>query len=58
MNGEQIAKLIMAGNDLGKSRVILADLLKENSEFSNRLSMLVDKLKECEDELNSIQFGK
>jgi hypothetical protein len=58
MTGEQIAKLIMAGNDLGKSRVILVDLLKENSEFSNRLSMIVDKLKECEDELNNIQFGK
>jgi hypothetical protein len=58
MTGEQIAKLIMAGNELGKSRTILADLLKENGEFSNRLAMIVDKLKECEDEINNIQFGK
>jgi hypothetical protein len=58
MTGEQIAKLIMAGNELGKSRSILSDLLKENNEFSNRLAMIVDKLKACEDEINNIQFGK
>jgi hypothetical protein len=58
MTGEQIAKLIMAGNELGKSRAILDDLLKENSEFSNRLAMVINKLKECETELSNIQFGK
>jgi hypothetical protein len=58
MTGEQIAKLIMAGNELSKSRVILADLLKENSDISSRLSAIVDKLKACEEEISSIQFGK
>jgi hypothetical protein len=58
MTGEQIAKLIMAGNELGKSRSILVDLLKENGDFSGRLTIIVDKLKECEDEINNIQFGK
>lgn len=58
MNGEQIAKLIMAGNELGKSRAILAELLKENSELSGRLSAIVEKLKACEEEINNIQFGK
>ena len=58
MTGEQIAKLIMASNELGKSRTILLDLVKENGEFSNRLAMIVDKLKECEDEISNIQFGK
>ena len=58
MTGEQIAKLIMAGNDLGKSRTILADLLKENGDFSIRIAAIVDKLKECEDEISNIQFGK
>ena len=58
MTGEQIAKLIMAGNDLGKSRTLLADLLKENGDFSIRLAAIVDKLKECEVELSNIQFGK
>jgi hypothetical protein len=58
MTGEQIAKLIMAGNELGKSRAILDDLLKENSEFSNRLATVINKLKECETELSNLQLGK
>ena len=58
MTGEQIAKLIMAGNELGKSRSMLVELVKENGEFSDRLTLIVDKLKQCEDEINNIQFGK
>jgi hypothetical protein len=58
MTGEQIAKLIMAGNELGKARSIMADLLKDNNEFSIRLTAVVDKLKDCEAEISNIQFGK
>ncbi|MGE5581469.1 MAG: hypothetical protein ACM3X9_02935 [Bacillota bacterium] len=58
MTGEQIAKLIMVNNELGKSRGLLTDLLKEGGEFSIRIAMVLDKLKECEDELNRIQNGK
>lgn len=58
MNGEQMAKLIMACNELGKSRILLADIVKEECGILDRLSPILQKLKECEDELCNIQYGK
>ncbi len=58
MTGEQIAKLIMACNELNKSRSIVAEIIKEGGENSQRLNSVLDKLTECETELGNIQNGK
>ncbi len=55
MSNSQIAKVIMAVNNLSCALTLLEDAVKEGGDMASSLTALIDKIKQCEDELNSIQ---
>lgn len=58
MSDSQIAKIIMALNNLSSARTILNDAVKEGGDVAPSLTTLIDKLQDCEAELRLIQYQK
>lgn len=58
MSDSQIAKIIMALNNLGNARAILNEAVEEGGDIALSLTTLINKLEDCEAELRSIQFQK
>lgn len=58
MSDSQIAKIIMALNNLSGARTHLNDAIKEGGDIAATLSPLLEKIKSCEDELRIIQYQK
>lgn len=58
MTDSQIAKIIMALNSLGNARAILNEAIEEGGDIVPSLTMLINKLQDCEGELRLIQFQK
>lgn len=55
MSDSQIAKIIIALNNLSSARIILNDAVTEGGNMAPLITALMDKIKSCEDELNSLQ---
>jgi hypothetical protein len=55
MNPIQKAKIIMALNNIGTTRAMLSDALKEGGPIAERLSVILQKVKECEEALLQMQ---
>ncbi len=58
MSDTQIAKIIMALNNLSGARALLNDAVNEGGDIAVSLSTLLEKIKSCEDELRIIQHQK
>ena len=58
MSDSQIAKIIMALNNLSGARALLNDAVKEGGDIAVSLSMLLEKIESCENELRIIQYQK
>jgi len=58
MSNSQIAKIIIALNNLNNARSVLDDAAKEGGDIAPSITALIAKIKDCEDELNLIQFQK
>jgi hypothetical protein len=58
MSGSQIAKIIMALNNIDNARSVLNDAIKEGGAAAPALIQIMNKLQECEAELNIIQYQK
>lgn len=55
MSDAQIAKIIMAANNLNNARTLLNEVLKEGGEIASKISTLINIIQDCENELHSIQ---
>lgn len=58
MSDAQIAKIIMALNNLSSARSILSDAAEEGGTVALTLTALMEKLQNCEEELRIIQYQK
>ncbi|NLW47453.1 MAG: hypothetical protein GXY86_08970 [Firmicutes bacterium] len=55
MSDSQIAKIIMATNNLSNARSLLNEAINEGGDIAAKISTLINILKDCENELHSIQ---
>lgn len=55
MSDSQIAKIIMAVNDLSNARILLNEVISEGGDIAAKISSLTNIIKDCENELNTIQ---
>lgn len=55
MTDSQIAKIIMATNNLNNARSLLNDVISEGGNMATKISTLINIIKDCENELHSIQ---
>lgn len=55
MSNSQIAKIIMAVNSISYALSLLNDAIEEGGDLASSLTPLMEKLKQCEADLNSIQ---
>jgi hypothetical protein len=58
MSDSQIAKVILALNNLTAARNMLTGAVTEGGALSNRIAAINEKIKICEEELRNIQFNK
>lgn len=58
MSEIEIAKIIMAVNSLGTARAVLENAIRDGGIFTDKLGTIVQKIKECEEELRVIQYSK
>lgn len=58
MTDEQLAKVIMAINNLDRARFILTDIVDKSDKFSSVIAEIIGKIKECEEKLSNIQYEK
>lgn len=58
MSDSQKAKIIIALNSLSTARSILDDAANEGGDIAPSITTLIAKIKDCEDELNLIQFQR
>ncbi len=58
MSDSQIAKVIIALNSLDNARSILNDAVREGGAIAPSLTVLINKIQECEAELRLIQYQK
>ncbi len=58
MSDSQMAKIIMALNNLNNARLILNEAVKEGGDVAPYLITLMDKIHNCETELQLIQYQK
>lgn len=55
MSDSQIAKIIMAANNLNSARMLLNEVVNEGGDIAAKISTLANIIKDCENELHSIQ---
>jgi hypothetical protein len=58
MSEIEIAKIIMAVNSLGTARAVLENAIRDGGSFTDKLAAVVQKIKECEEQLRVIQYSK
>lgn len=58
MSEVEIAKIIMAVNSLGTARAVLENAIRDGGTFSDKLGNIVQKIKDCEEDLRVIQYSK
>lgn len=58
MSDSQIAKVIMAINNLTTVRKLLTDAINEGGSLSDKIAAVNEKVKICEEELRAIQYNK
>lgn len=58
MSNSQIAKIIMAVNNLSCVQALLNDAIKEGGDLAPSLTPIMEKIQQCEADLNSIQSNK
>jgi hypothetical protein len=55
MSDSQIAKIIMATNYLSNARALLNEIINEGGDIATKTATLANIIKDCENELHSIQ---
>lgn len=55
MTDSQIAKIIMVTNNLSNARALLNEIINEGGDITTKISTLANIIKDCENELHSIQ---
>lgn len=55
MSDSQIAKIIMALNNLNSAKTYLSEAAKEGGAVAPSLIELIEKLRDCEDQLNHLR---
>jgi hypothetical protein len=58
MSEIEIAKIIMAVNSLGTARAVLENAIRDGGSYTEKLGTIVQRIKECEEELRVIQYSK
>lgn len=58
MGEVEIAKIIMAVNSLGTARAVLENAIRDGGSNTDKLGNIVQRIKECEEELRIIQYSK
>ncbi len=58
MSEIEIAKIIMAANSLGTARAVLENAIRDGGSYTEKLGSVVQKIKECEEDLRLIQYNK